>query len=399
MCAIENNGVIVFACWGIFLIFNTKPSGRKFYWGLFLLACALICNGNGFLSFVVVGLGLVYQQRWRDFIILISVFLLMKITFLSSNHQYRIPNSVMTTISSFSILVGGGLKTTSLNSIIQLIGFVIMLIIGRASMMHIFKRKKDIFELNILLIALFCLGTLFAVAVFRDVRSSDFPDRYRLYPQLLLVCVYLLIVREFPTKFNRIVIFSTISGIFYLLYSYYISLPNIMRGYQKRLLSSVNMAHNGSTLNGSYYRLLFDETLNFYKEADNYTLQPPIFDIKKVKISAEKINISSVEVKQGFVLFFKNIDSRNVCRKNGYYISLETPEHTFYFLSLYHVRNSLRKIFVGEPYLSDNFYGLISHAEIPPGTYKVGLVSTVDSTPKHFKTDITIHTHKVGYQQ
>ena len=398
MCAFENNDVIVFLCWAIFLIFSTIPSNTKFYFGLFLLSCALVCNGNGILSFIVVGLGLAYQRRWRELIIVMATLLLMKFVFLSSG-QYKTPNSAMTTLSSFSILVGGFLKTNAFNIIIKLIGFGIMLIIGGASLIYILKRKKDIFELNIILIALFCLGTLFAVALFRDVSSSDFPDRYRLYPQLLLVCVYLLLIKQFSPHINRIALFSTLCGVFYFLYSYYISFPNIIQGYQKRLLSSVNLAHNGSTLNGSYYRLFFDQTIDYYRKANTFNFEQPVFDIKNAIVATQKINIIADETQQGFVLYFKGIDSRNVSKEHGYYICLENSEHKFYFLPLYHTRNSLSKLLVGEPYLSDYFYGLIVHAEMPAGTYQIGLISTVDAIPIHFKTDITVSTHEVGYQQ
>lgn len=398
MCAFENNDVVVFLCWSIFLIFSITPSKTKFYFGLFLLGCALICNGNGILAFVIAGLGLVYQRRWQELIIVVATLLIMKFVFLSGS-QYKTPNSIMTTISSFSVLVGGFLKTSSLNIVIKLIGFGVILTISGAALSYVFKRKKDIFELNIIFIALFCLGTLFAVALFRDVVSSDFPDRYRLYPQLLLVCIYLLIIKQLPLYFNRIVVFSTIFGIFYFVYSYYISFPYLLQGYQKRLLSSVNMAHNGSTLNGSFYRLYFDQTISFYQKAGTYNFEQPIFNIKNATISTDKINLSAEETKQGFILYFKDIDTQKVNKEHGYYISLKTLDNKFYFLPLYHTRNSLRQIFSSKQYLSNDFFGMITHAEIPADTYQIGLISTLDASVKYFKTDIIVSTRKVGYQQ
>ena len=398
MCTFENNDVVVFLCWAIFLIFGITPSKTKFYFGLFLLGCALICNGNGILAFVVASLGLVYQRRWRELIIVVATLLIMKFVFLSGS-QYKTPNSITTTISSFSVLVGGFLKTSSLNFVIKLIGFAVILTISGTAVMYVFKRKKDIFELNIILIALFCLGTLFAVALFRDVVSSDFPDRYRLYPQLLLVCVYLLIIKQLPRYLNRIVLFSTIFGMFYFVYSYYISFPNILQGYQKRLLSSVNMAHNGSTLNGSFYRLYFDQTINFYQKAGTYNFEQAIFDIKNAIISTERINLKTEETKQGFILYFKDFDTQKVNKKHGYYIILKTNNNKFYFLPLYHTRNSLRQILSSKKYLSNDFYGMITHAEIPADTYQIGLISTLDASVKYFKTDIIVSTRKVDYQQ
>jgi len=398
MCTFENNDVVVFLCWAIFLIFGITPSKTKFYFGLFLLGCALICNGNGILAFVVASLGLVYQRRWRELIIVVATLLIMKFVFLSGS-QYKTPNSITTTISSFSVLVGGFLKTSSLNFVIKLIGFAVILTISGTALMYVFKRKKDIFELNIILIALFCLGTLFAVALFRDVVSSDFPDRYRLYPQLLLVCVYLLIIKQLPRYLNRIVLFSTIFGMFYFVYSYYISFPNILQGYQKRLLSSVNMAHNGSTLNGSFYRLYFDQTINFYQKAGTYNFEQAIFDIKNAIISTERINLKTEETKQGFILYFKDFDTQKVNKEHGYYISLKTNNNKFYFLPLYHTRNSLRQILSSKKYLSNDFYGMITHAEIPADTYQIGLISTLDASVKYFKTDIIVSTRKVDYQQ
>jgi len=398
MCAFENNDVVVFLCWAIFLIFSITPSKTKFYIGLFLLGCALICNGNGILSFVVVGFGLIYQRRWQELIIVLATLLIMKFVFLSGS-QYKTPNSIMTTISSFSVLVGGFIKTSSLNFVIKLIGLGVILTISSATLMYVFKRKKDVFELNVILLSLFCLGTLLAVALFRDVVSSDFPDRYRLYPQLLLICIYLLIIKQFPRHINRIVVFSTIFGMFYFVYSYYISFPKILQGYQKRLLSSVNMAHNGSTLNGSYYRLFFDQTIKFYQKAGTYNFEQPIFDIKNAIISTESINLKTEETKQGFILYFKDFATQKVNKEHGYYISLKTNDNKFYFLPLYHTRNSLRQILSSEKYLSNDFYGMITHAEIPADTYQIGLISTLDASVKYFKTDIIVSTHKVGYQQ
>jgi hypothetical protein len=263
----------------------------------------------------------------------------------------------------------------------------------------VFNAKKNVFELNIILIALFCLGTLFAVALFRDIVSSDFPDRYRLYPQLLLICIYLLIIKQLPRYFNRIVVLSTIFGIFYFVYSYYISFPNMLQGYQKRLLSSVNMVHNGSTLNGSFYRLYFDQTINFYQKEGTYNFEQPIFDIKNTIISSERINLKTEETKQGFILYFKDIDTQKVNKEKGYYLSLKTIDNKFYFLPLFHTRNSLRQILSSKQYLSNDFFGMITHAEIPADTYQIGLISTLDASVKYFKTDISVSTRKVGYQQ
>ncbi len=398
MCAFENNDVVVFLFWAIFLIFSITPNKTKFYLGLFLLGCALLCNGNGILAFAVAGLGLFYQRRWQELIIVVATLLIMKFVFLSGS-QYKTPNSIMTTISSFSVLVGGFLKTSSLNFIIKLIGFGVVLIISGAALSYVFNAKKNVFELNIILIALFCLGTLFAVALFRDIVSSDFPDRYRLYPQLLLICIYLLIIKQLPRYFNRIVVLSTIFGIFYFVYSYYISFPNMLQGYQKRLLSSVNMVHNGSTLNGSFYRLYFDQTINFYQKEGTYNFEQPIFDIKNTIISSERINLKTEETKQGFILYFKDIDTQKVNKEKGYYLSLKTIDNKFYFLPLFHTRNSLRQILSSKQYLSNDFFGMITHAEIPADTYQIGLISTLDASVKYFKTDISVSTRKVGYQQ
>jgi 4-amino-4-deoxy-L-arabinose transferase-like glycosyltransferase len=398
MCSFENNDVCVFLCWSIFLIFSNNPNKTKFYLGLFLLGCALICNGNGILAFIVVGLGLAYQQRWQELIIVLATLLVLKFLFLS-NSYYKTPNSISTTISSFSILVGGFLKTDSLNIIIKLMGFLIILFIAFSSLFYIIKLSKDVFELNIILIALFCLGSLFGVALFRDVTTSNFPDRYRLYPQLLLICVYLLLIKKFSYRSKGLMLFSAIFGLLYFLHSYYVSFPNIIQGHQKRLLSSVNLAHNGSTLNGSFYRLYFDQTINFYRKNKAYTFEKPIFNIKNAEVSTDKISFTSEETKQGFAFYFKNIDSKNIDKAHGYFISLENANHQFYFLPLYHTRNSLKKVLFGEDFLGNDAFGMVANAEIPADTYQVGLVSTIDSSPKYFKTDATISTHKVGYEQ
>jgi hypothetical protein len=398
ICAYQYNAICGLFIWAIYLIFSEKNTAIKFYGGVFLLACTMVCNGNGLLALLVAGLGLTYQKRWKELAIIVTVLLILKFGLLS-NKYYKTPNPILTTISSFSVLVGGFLKTSSLNFVIKLIGFAVILTISGTALMYVFKRKKDIFELNIILIALFCLGTLFAVALFRDVVSSDFPDRYRLYPQLLLVCVYLLIIKQLPRYVNRIVLFSTIFGMFYFVYSYYISFPNILQGYQKRLLSSVNMAHNGSTLNGSFYRLYFDQTINFYQKAGTYNFEQAIFDIKNAIISTERINLKTEETKQGFILYFKDFDTQKVNKEHGYYISLKTNNNKFYFLPLYHTRNSLRQILSSKKYLSNDFYGMITHAEIPADTYQIGLISTLDASVKYFKTGIIVSTRKVDYQQ
>jgi hypothetical protein len=159
------------------------------------------------------------------------------------------------------------------------------------------------------------------------------------------------------------------------------------------------MAHNSSTLNGSFYRLYFDQTINFYQKAGTYNFEQPIFNIKNATISTDKINLSAEETKQGFILYFKDIDTQKVNKEHGYYISLKTLDNKFYFLPLYHTRNSLRQMLSSKQYLSNDFFGMITHAEIPADTYQIGLISTLDASVKYFKTDIIVSTRKVGYQQ
>jgi hypothetical protein len=123
------------------------------------------------------------------------------------------------------------------------------------------------------------------------------------------------------------------------------------------------------------------------------------FDIKNAIISTERINLKIEETKQGFILYFKDFDTQKVNKEHGYYISLKTNNNKFYFLPLYHTRNSLRQILSSKKYLSNDFYGMITHAEIPADTYQIGLISTLDASVKYFKTGIIVSTRKVDYQQ
>jgi hypothetical protein len=398
MCAFENNDVVVFLCWAIFLIFSITPSKTKFYFGLFLLGCALICNGNGILSFVVVGIGLFYQRRWQELIIVIATLLIMKLVFLSGG-QYKTPNSIITTISSFSILVGGFLKTSSLNNIIKLIGFGMILAISGVALMYVFKRKKDIFELNIILLSLFCLGTLLAVALFRDVVSSDFPDRYRLYPQLLLICIYLLLIIYFKQKTKHLIIAATLISCLYFLQTFYVTYPNILNSYQKRNLLSVNWKNNGSTLNGGYYRLYFDETLGFYEKNKTYLCENPIFDIKTAKVVEKPIEILVENLKNGHLIRIKNLDCSQINSNNAYFLTLENDKHQLYFLPVFHIRNSIGKALRGQGFLINEIYANIMYAEIPADTYRIGLVSNISSKTLLYLSNNSITTQKVGYNQ
>jgi hypothetical protein len=398
ICSFQYNAIFGLFCWAIFLIFASKPTKKHFFLGLFLLSCVLLCNGNGILAFVITILGLGYQKRWKELLVVIGVLLVLKFVF-SSNSYYKTPNSISTIFSSFSILVGGSIKTDSFNSFIKLVGIGIIVFIGVSSLRYLVLQKKDTFTLNILIIALFCIGSLLGIALFRDVTSSTFPDRYRLYPQFLLICVYLLLIKSFPERFKNITIVASIFSIFYFIHSYFVDYTSILNGYQKRLLSSVNMNQNGSTLNGSFYRNLFDETIKIYQKDKIYDFDKPIFDLKDIEVSNDKLSSSIEEADFGFILKAKGIENNKVSQEKGYYIALENPSHQYYFLPILHTRSSFLKIISGSPLLSDDILGFIVNAEIPADTYKVGLVSTIDIRPKFFQTDLTIKTKQVGYKQ
>jgi hypothetical protein len=398
ICSFQYNAICGFFIWAIYLIFPNKANPKKIYLGLFLLVCTLVCNGNGILAFLLIGMGLLYQKRWKELGVTVALLLILKF-FLLTNSYYKTPNPALTALSSFCILVGGSLKTDSLNGIIQLIGGLIIGFIALASLNYIIRRKQHTLEFNILLLALFSLGSLLGIALFREISSSMFADRYRLYPQFLLICVYFLLVIFLSNKAKQLSFVASIFGVLYFVHTFYVTYPSILSGYQKRQLLSVNWKTNGSALNGSFYRLFFDETLHFYEKNKLYSFQKPIFDIKTAKISNKSFEVLAENVKNGNIIRVKNIDCSKISKDNGYYVVLENAKHQFYFLPVLYTRSSLKAILKGQAFFINELAAPIVYAEIPADTYSIGLLSDIDSSPTFFKTGISISTHQVDYQQ
>ncbi len=398
ICSFQYNAICGFFIWSIYLIFSDKITPKKFYLGLFLLVCTLICNGNGILAFLLVGAGLIYQKRWKELSITTVLFFALKIFFLT-NSYYKVPNSPLITLLSFCVLVGGSFKTDSLNHFVQLIGGSITVFISLVALNYIIKRRQSTFEFIILLLALFSFGSLLGIALFREIGSSLFADRYRLYSQFLLICVYLLLIIYLPSKAKQLSFWASTFGVFYFLHMFYVTYPAILNIYQKKKLLSLNWNSNGSALNGSFYRLYFDETLYFYQRDTRYLLEKPLFDIKKAKKSNEIIDILIENTKNGNLIKVKNIDCSRVSEDKGYYIVLENSKHQIYFLPVLHLRNSINGVFNGQALLKNEFIAPIVYAEIPAETYSVGLISNIDSYPIYFKTNKSIIAHKVGYEQ
>ncbi len=400
ICAFQYNAICGLFIWAIYLLFSEKTSTLKFYGGLFLLACTMVCNGNGLLAFLVAGLGLAYQKRWKELAIIIATLLIIKFGLLS-NKYYKTPNPVLTAISSFCVLVGGSLKTDSLNGVIKIFGGIIILFISLASLNYLVRRKQNTLELNVLLLGLFSLGSLLGISLFRAITTSTFPDRYRLYPQFLLICVYLLLIIYAKQKNKTLILAAAASsiGVFYFLHTFYVTYPTILNGYQKRHLLSVNWKSNGSALNGGYYRLFFDETLGFYEKNQTYLCEKPIFDIKTAKNAEKLVEVSVENLKDGNLIRIKNLDCSKINSSNGYYLALENDKHQFYFLPVFHIRNSIGKILRVQDFFINEIYAPVMYAEIPADTYKVGLVSNISSNTMLYQSNNSITTQKVGYNQ
>jgi hypothetical protein len=191
----------------------------------------------------------------------------------------------------------------------------------------------------------------------------------------------------------------SVLSLIYFLHSFYVTYPNLLNGYQKRIITAVNLTTNSSTLNGGFYRLYFDETINFYKKEGIFNYETPIFDTKNIEVADEKLDFSIEKAKNGHILTVRNVASEFVSKEKGYYISLENAQHQYYFLPLFHHRNSIKSLIKGQPLLRNEVIGLIADADIPADSYQVGLVSTISSKPKLFKSDKFIRTQKVGYNQ
>ncbi|GGD76196.1 hypothetical protein GCM10011514_45240 [Emticicia aquatilis] len=344
------------------------------------------------------GLGLAYQKRWKELAIIIAALLFIKFGLLS-NKYYKTPNPILTAISSFCVLVGGSFKTDSLNGIIKIFGGIIIIFISLASLNYLIRRKQNIFELNVLLLGLFSLGSLLGISLFRAIETSTFPDRYRLYPQFLLICVYLLLIIYSKQKTKILVIAASLSSVLYFVHTFYVTYPNILNGYQKRHLLSVNWKSNGSALNGGYYRLYFDETLGFYEKNKTYLCEKPIFDIKTAKFAEKQIEVSVENLKDGNLIRIKNLDCSQINSSNGYYLALENDKHQFYFLPVFHIRNSIGNALRGKGMFINEISAPAMYAEIPADTYKIGIVSNISLNTLLYQSNSSITTQKVGYNQ
>lgn len=399
LCAFQHNAIMGLYFWGLYGCVVNKGLSPRFFWGVFLIICTSVCSGNGLLGFIIIIAILLFEKRWKDGAIVGVTFLLVKLLLLD-NHYYQEPSPLPQIIKGFLLLSGSIIKVSSKDMLIMLAGAVIMIAVMAAGLRILFSKldeKERTYYLLTLGISLFCLGTFVGIAVYRDVVSSAFSDRYRIYTQMLWVSIYLFsipIIIKF--NFQRLLYPAILSlSIGYFGYSYYVEYPNMVFAYQQRWLIPVNYRFGGTNLSGCYYRTYFDETLQILEKQGDYHVPKPIFDPGSIQKTGSTFDIKSEKLSNEMIhIYSEQGEDEGNPDDNSLFITLQNAKGTRLFLPVVHKRNSIGEFLKTKRVLKKGFEMTIAKGCLPDDLYKIMVVKQTNKISQEYATNLVIDSRQ-----
>lgn len=399
LCAFQHNAIMGLYFWGLYGCIVHKNPSPRFFGGIFLIICTSVCSGNGLLGFLIVIAILLFEKRWKDGLIVGATFILVKLILLN-NHYYQEPSPLPQIIKGFFLLCGSIIKVSSKDLMIMLLGMGITICIIIAGLRILFGKlneKERTYYLLTLGISLFCLGTFVGIAVYRDVVSSAFSDRYRIYTQMLWISIYLFSI-PLIIKFNfqRILYPAILSlSIGYFCYSYYVEYPNFVYSYQQRWLIPVNYRFGGTNLSGCYYRVYFDETLKTLEKEQSYQIPKPKFDPHQIEKTKQIFNLKAEKLNDEMVHLYADEGSiEGNPDDNSLFITLENAKGTQLFLPVVHKRNTISGFLQTKKLLKEGFEMTIAKGCLPDDFYKVMLVKQNNRKAQLYATNLVLDSQR-----
>lgn len=376
LCTFQHTVIISLYLWGFYFTVAFREDSFKFYIGVFLLACTCVCSGNGFLGFAIAFVILLLEKRFKSALIIGAIFALIKFT-LINNQYFHQPNPIKHILVSFLTLCGAIVKVSSKQAIIIGLGVVLIICISLFFFYTVFGKLKKEERLYFLLttgLCLFGFGTFLGLAVFRDIASSAFPDRYRVYTHLLWIGLYLFTVPflvriTFQQYIYRFMVFL---GIGYFAYSFVNVMPNLLFQFHKRMLISVNYYAANTTLNGCFYREYFDETLRNLAQRKIYQLPQPAFDPKNyLKGKPIPLTVTNSDP-DTFYLSSNDGSLSGNPKKNALFVMLkDSSNNTPLLIAVMQKQNSLKSFLLPGYRFSKGFQTILSKTCFPDGNYNI----------------------------
>ena len=277
ICTYQYNDIFALFIWGLYFALKSNKTIHTAF-ALLFLALTAVTNGNGILGFLLVGFIWGLQKKWRQLFILVIILVTTKLLLLN-NSYHRTPNDLIVIIKSLLILTGGTIKiygSSKFNMLLGAASIGVFILFGLRFLLSFKQNLKDKYQVQLIAIGLFCLGTILGLSIFRGTESSAFPDRYRLYPQFFTVIIYLLILPISKDKLAFSKIFMPVIlliSIAYWAVTFKLENQSLISHYNQVRFGYINYTNSASTLQGQYYRGYFDETARFYESKKYYQYQ------------------------------------------------------------------------------------------------------------------------------
>ncbi|PLK46425.1 hypothetical protein [Emticicia sp. TH156] len=383
LCSFQHTAIISFFLWGFyFCFFYTETSGR-FYAGLVLLICASFSSGNGILGFISVFIILIFERRFKSAAIISFALLITKFWILN-RLPFQEPFPIKDILKSLLILTGSIVQTSSKLFIIYLLGgFVIalLLIFLIYSFFARLDREKRLYYLLTSGICLFALGTFLGLSTFRNIISSDFPDRYRTYTQLLWITLYLYLIPFLVQLKARKYMFSValLGGMLYFCHSFFASRSKALFFYHQKQLISVNYHYSNTTSCGCYYRNYFDQTLRTLAERNIFLLPEPVYSLSKLKKLPGIFKLNAMNLNSE-TLYMASENSILTNDGNLFILLLNSANKSALLVPVMSLRNTDKASLLTKRTFFNGFRTAILKNCLPEGTYKVTVAAWKKNT-------------------
>ena len=405
--------------WAFFLFYSLvyfKPS--KFWISLLLVFVLTFTHGNGLFAFMVGGLILVLQKRYKELAVWIGFMLFVIITYFYGYYTAQNSN-IAGSLSNLSRLIGcfGGfwgvcykdvLNSTNLAiltglAIFSILFFINLRLILTAFFPKIQSKFEDYFpEKNLFLLACFLYVAITAalVALSRSWSSMEaaFQNRYLHNSVIGLILLYTTLLLYKSLQIRRD-IFSVglVISLCYYVFAWYSNYEFLVFQHQNQESDTVNYASNGiTTVNDKPFNDNIERILS-KSFKDNISVLPftpltnVVQNIEKFKVNSQtnypiiigrdsilSFNISNSHYRQVFQ--FTNL---NFPVSRHLYLILKSSQKTFVFATS-HRRNRKKDFLTSGQFFTDGFYTSITTDAMPAGKYSVGILQKNDDNSFHY---------------
>ncbi len=212
MAALQNIGVLALAAVVLYLASQPGQSPARFGLVIVLTGTAILTGVNGLLLLVSVGIVLVIQRQYRRVAIWLAVGGLTTVLYWTGfswgvNSETHVPDSfsLPTSTLSFLGLMGAFIDSQRYASASVVIGIIVAGLLGHVAVRRVWpvaKYTRSHAVLFLLAFSSFILLTLAVIAVSRPFEAALHVSRYKIYPVLLLISLYLLWLYHYRSSYQ-----------------------------------------------------------------------------------------------------------------------------------------------------------------------------------------------------